>query len=212
MNCDAMGRTGAFGSYKLLVVPMLGCVDDQLADKLIAFASNGGTLIWHPFCGMTDPEGNVYPGRIHHALELLLGVRLDDCATTPPEHPHHFFWQGRTYKAEWSVDLVVPQDASVMAEYQDAWFSGSPAVTRRPVGAGEVFYVTTFAESTFYSRFFEWLGKQRSLLGVSGMTVPRSVEMTVRRDRRGSPLVFLLNPSPDPQTMHLTEAMEDVWA
>ncbi|MGC9346642.1 MAG: beta-galactosidase [Anaerolineae bacterium] len=211
VNCDVVARYQDFSPYKLLVVPALAAMDDDLVDRLASYVHQGGTLVWHPLSGIKDAEANIYPGRVHPKLRPLLGVDVTEFATLGEGESVAFTWQQRSYEGYLFCDLPTLAGAEVWGTYSERWFAGTPAVTRRDRGDGSVVYVCTFASADFYHDLFELLTHELSVPLILRTALPDAVEITERRDQQGNRLVFLLNSTGTAQRFHLPEPMYDLY-
>lgn len=209
-NCDAVGREQDFSRYRVVVVPMLPTVTDELVEKLAAFVEKGGTLIWHPFSGLKDEHARVYPERLHEKLVELIGVRLPEFVTLGSDESVDFTWQGRACKGTLFCDICEPTTASVVGEFQSTWYAGKPAVTENSYGAGTVRCVMTFGDQAFYRAFLVDTLKQVGLAPCLDAEVPDQVEVC-RRTGEGKQLLFLLNHSAAQQKVVVNTPMRDIY-
>lgn len=211
VNVDVAGRHTDLSMYKLVVVPMLPCVDDELAGRLCAFVRQGGTLVWHPYSGICDREATIYPRRLHPELAELFGIRTDDFAALKPGEEVRFTWQEDDFKGRLFLDLVETDGATAAASFSEGWMSGRPAVTERMAGAGRAIHVAIFAEEMFYRRF---LPVQLNIAGVRPILpspLPEGAEISARMAPDGSRVIFLINRTSSPVRMALPLPMLDHW-
>lgn len=210
-NCDAIGAVHDFGRYKLLVVPMLTCVDDALCDRLCAFVENGGTLLWHPLSGLKNPDAVIHPARLHPKLEALFGLSAREYATMGPDKPRRLRWGTNTYAVEWFADLPESKDAEVLGRFEDGWFANTPALLRRRHGEGHAIYLAGFAEAALYSDLLTHLADDLELRPILGLNPPSEIELIERSHPDGRRLVFMINASAAPQRLTIDQSLHDVW-
>lgn len=211
-NCDAIAADGPFDRYRLLIVPMLTCVDDALAQRLTAFVEQGGTLVWHPLSGIKDPDARIHPRRLHPQLERLFGISVREYATMGPEEQRRMGWRGRTYAAHWFADLPEVDDVEVWGRFEKCWFADAPAVLRARRGKGQAIYVATFAEERFYRDLLIELRGELGLKPILDVDVPAGIELIERRDRTGRRLIFMINATAKTQVVGIDQPMHDAWA
>lgn len=159
LQADASGAPGLFGAYllakrahlpvefakepaphhRLLVVPSLRRVTLPDLERMEAFLTGGGTVLYSP--------GDHLHG---YGGEELFGVRMVDFTTDATAHGS-FEWRGTRYDLDWSalgpgahLPVVEATTAEVLATFPD----GSPALTANRVGAGTALYLNAP---------FEWL-------------------------------------------------------
>lgn len=211
VNCDAVGRDQDFNRYRILLVPLLAGMTDELAEKLRQYVEAGGILIWHPLSGTRNADAEVYLSRFHPRIAELLGVEVCDWATAGEDEKHHITWNGREYEAGMFFELPKCGSAKPLGEYADDWFAGKPAVTVNNVGRGRVYHVATFAERGFYSTMLAQLFEEISLISLLDCEIPEGVEAVKRSGEDGLGLLFLLNVSDRRQKLQLAVPLEDVW-
>jgi beta-galactosidase len=129
------------------------------------------------FSGIVDPDLRVRLGGYPGAFAELLGVRVEEFQPLPADGEVALSSGGRGRL--WSED-VRAVSAEVVDRYAGGVLDGKPAVTRREVGAGTAWYVSTELDDETAAR----------LLGLE--TSP--VEIVRRRDG-DTTWTFLLNHS-----------------
>lgn len=211
LNCDAVGRNGDFGAYKVLVVSQLSPVDDELAEKLAQYVRNGGTLVWHPASGIKNMEAAIYPERLHPALFAMFGVNVREFATSATKEPVAFLYRGAKFDGGLFYDLPVLQGAESLGEYVSAWFAQTPAVTVRKFGRGRAIYVTTFAEERFYMALLGDLCAEAGVKPILDAPVNENLEIVERSAADGRRFIFLLSYAGQEQFVDLPVPMEDIW-
>jgi beta-galactosidase len=126
--------------YRLVIVPTMYLCTDDAAARLAEFVRNGGHALVTYFSGIVDESDHVRLGGYPGAFRELLGVRVEEFAP---------LLSGTTIslddgsRADLWTEVLDPGEAEVLARYVDGPLPGTPAVTRRPVGAGTAWYVGT---------------------------------------------------------------------
>lgn len=210
-NCDAVGRKSDFSSYKLLLVPMLPIVDDELVSKLHIFTEQGGIVVFHPMSGIKNEQACYYKDRSHPGMIELLGVSTLEVATSSKDSEVQFRWQGRTYKGGIFSELIQPTTAHTEGSFQNIWYTDYPAVTKHEKGDGQCWFIATFAEELFYKDFIAYLCSHIGLSPLLNMVPPAEVEVTMRTDKNRRELIFLINESDHDIRLDMNGSMVDVW-
>lgn len=210
-NCDAVSRSGDLSAYRILLVPMLPIVDDELVMKLQQYVKDGGTLVLHPMSGIKNSEACYYPDRLHPGIIELLGSTTKEVATSSAQKKVSFGWEGRTYQGAMFHELIQPTTAEVDGTFADQWFAGYAAVTRNQIGNGQCLFIATFAEDGFYKDLVSFLCQQAGLQPLLGITPPEQIEVTMRQDADGTEYIFLLNCSAQESEIELQDKMTDIW-
>lgn len=175
VTADVVAPTADLSSYKTVVVPSLYLVSDESAAALTAYVEAGGRLVVGYFSGIVDPELRVRLGGYPGAFAELLGVRVEEFHPLPIDGEVALSSGGRGRL--WSED-VRAVSAEVVDRYAGGVLDGKPAITRREVGAGVAWYVSTELDDETALR----------LLDLS----PSPVE-TVRRRSGDTTWTFLIN-------------------
>ena len=174
-------------SYRLVLVPHLYVATGAATEALHAHVAGGGHVVIWFLSGIADEHHRVRLGGYPGAFRDLLGIRceavhpLPDGGTAPLD-------SGATGRV-WSEHLHVT-DAQVVASYAGGPLDGRPAVTRRRVGAGVAWYVSTQFDGDDLSAL---LRDVTALAQVSPVVeVAGGVEVVRRRARDGT-FLFVLN-------------------
>ncbi|GAA4981179.1 beta-galactosidase [Kineococcus glutinatus] len=175
--------------YRVVVVPALHLVSDATAAAVAAAAGAGAQVLITHFSGILDPAGRVRLGGHPGAFRDLLGVRVEEFAPLLPGEVTALDdgSRGRV----WSELGRAAAGTEVLASFTDGLAAGSPALTRRPAGAGAAWYLATALEDEGLQALLD------RLLAAGGVRpvvagAPRGVDLVRRRSAEGSWL-FVLN-------------------
>ena len=108
----------------------------------------------------------------------------------PPHKKNRFFYQGQEYEAGLLCDLMHLEGAESLAEYQEDFYAGMPAVTRNSFGGGQAYYVGTRSGEAFYHQLMEDICKEQQIQPAA--KAPDGVEVT-KRVRGQEQYLFFLN-------------------
>lgn len=70
--------------------------------------------------------------------------------------------EGRTFAAKQWCDLLELRGAEPIAWYDNDFYEGVPAVTVNKLGKGEVYYVGTWPEPSYFYQLFEGILKEKT--------------------------------------------------
>ena len=168
-----------------MIVPTLYLCSDATAAALEAYVRGGGHVLVTYFSGIVDENDHIRPGGYPGAFRELLGVRTEEFA---PLLPGEFVSLDDGSTADTWTELLTVTDAEVVARYTDGPLPGTPALTRRAVGAGVAWYLATWLDETATAELADRLTREAGVvrLGPGG-----DVEV-VRRGR----YLFVLNRGP----------------
>jgi beta-galactosidase len=108
-------------------------------------------LVVSYFSGIVDPDVQVRLGGYPGALTDLLGVRVEELHPLPSDGVVELSSGG--HGRLWSED-VRAVSAEVVDRYVGGVLDGKPAITRRRVGAGTAWYVSTELDDETAARLF----------------------------------------------------------
>lgn len=133
--------------YDLVVVPVLHVARRAHLEALDAYVHAGGHLVVTYASAVVDEDLRVYLGGYLGPLQRTLGVRVEELAPTagPGGSPGGALRLAGGLVGEASLwqDVVVVDDAEVVATFADGYAAGGAAVTRREHGDGVAWYVAT---------------------------------------------------------------------
>ncbi|NUR97474.1 MAG: beta-galactosidase [Kribbellaceae bacterium] len=196
------------GGDPILVVPALYLADDDLLDKLVAYAEAGGHLVVGPRTGYADQEArartDVQPG----GLAAAAGVWYDEFSNVGVDLPVRGVGLDLPADAaatRWADGLVV-DGADVLVSYDHPHFGRWPAVTTRAYGAGRITYVGTVPNPALAAALFRWIKPAPS------SDLPASVTVSCATAADGRRLRFVHNWSWDSVGVTLPGHAHDVLA
>ncbi|MDY0910537.1 beta-galactosidase [Microbacterium sp. CFBP9034] len=176
-------------AYDLLIVPGLYAISDDDATALARAADAGATVVVTHLSGIADAENRVRTGGYPGAFRDLLGVFVEELA--PLLSGDSVRLTSGAVAEDWTERLSTT-DAEVVDSYADGPLAGSPAVTRRRVGAGSAWYVSADIEPAGLS------GLVDAVVEASGVTASVPVVAGIEAVRRvggGRSWLFLINHS-----------------
>lgn len=205
-NIDVVPPSADLSSYKLVLAPNLRLVDDATAERLIAFATAGGTLVLNNRTGTQYPDGSMRrmlaPGPFTQAARVR-SIAMLDLTEYSPQHGNLdqtlqselgvvFNGSETAFGPRTIVESLVVEGADVLATIRGGGnLSGHPAITRKRHGNGWIFYV---GSDSAKEQFYEILA--RHVADTTGLAplidVPDGVEVTSREDGNTT-YYFLLN-------------------
>ena len=185
-------RPGAdLDRYRVVVVPTLYLVADDLADRLRGYAERGGTLLVTYFSGIVDESDHIRLGGYPGAFRELLGVRTEEFF--PLRAGERVALDDGTTADVWT-ELLHLEGADAVAEYVDGPLPGTPAVTRNAVGDGSAWYAATRLDDTGVRAL---VARLLEAGGLSPVRPPQPGVELVRRTGDGRSYLFALNHTDD---------------
>lgn len=187
---------------RILVIPHWEVMDPSWLPALTTFVEKGGTLILGARCGTRDGRNQVIPTTAPGFLRPLAGVSVEEGSrkNRADQRPWLLQWGDATLAAEDWVEILQPETGTeVLAHWTSRYAAGRAAITRRPLGEGQVIYIGTILTASLMATF----GPQ--LVQLSGLQpilpgLPEEVECTVRTRGKES-LWFLINHADEPRSL-----------
>ncbi|GIG40190.1 beta-galactosidase [Cellulomonas phragmiteti] len=141
-------RAGAdVTGYDLVVVPVQHVARREHLEALDAYVRGGGHLVVTYASAVVDEDLRIYLGGYLGPLQATLGVRVEELAPTagPGGSPGGGLRLAGDLVGDATLwqDVLVVDDAQVVATFADGYAAGGAAVTRREHGHGVAWYVGT---------------------------------------------------------------------
>jgi beta-galactosidase len=169
------------GRYRLVVAPLLHVLTSAAAERLADAVAAGAHLAVGCFSGVVDQDLRVWQGGYLGPLAPTLGVRVVEHAATRRGDVLGLTGILSGTATTWQ-DLVEPDDAEVVASFDDGYAAGLPAVTRRAVpGGGSAWYVGTVPSPATLDALVERWVAQSGATRLLRSSAP-GVEAVVRGD------------------------------
>jgi beta-galactosidase len=191
---DVVHPSTGLDAYRLVVVPTLYLVTDENAARVNAAADAGAQVLVTFFSGIADEDDHVRLGGYPGAFRDLLGIRVEELFPLASDETASLENGGTA--TLWSED-VTAMGATVLDRYATGPLAGRPAVTRRHVGAGGAWYLSTLPDDVSFDAL---LGDLLDAAGVNPVIegLPPGVD-AVRRRSPGASWLFLANDTGDTQ-------------
>jgi len=214
INVDLVPPEADLGRYQLVLAPALYLVDDEMAEKLKRFVSDGGHLLLTARSGVKDLNNNVVDIPLPGLLAELCGVEVECYEPIPKELEVKIDLTLDGPEAEsipsraWMwADVLTPTTAETIAVYRSEFYAGRTAATLNKYGQGQVLYLGTFGDDELHDKVVDWMAKSAGIF--SALVTPDGVEVT-ERWRNGQKIFFVLNHTDDVQEINLPEKYRDL--
>lgn len=189
---DVVPVTADLTGARLVLVPALYLVDDDLVVRLTSYVEGGGTVLITYFSGIVDPLDHVRLGGYPGAFRDLLGVRSEEFAPLRPEE--RFALSDGSSAVRWTEDLHLT-DAEALVTLAEGPLAGRPVLTRRTAGAGSAWYLATWLEPPAMDALAGRLAEHAGLTPVAEADGP--VELVRRVGADGTSYTFCVNHGTD---------------
>jgi beta-galactosidase len=193
---------GDLSRYRLVIVPNLYLVSDEAAANLERYVGGGGTLVVSFFSGIVDERDQIRLGGYPAALRRLLGIVVPEFWPHAAGELGHVAMDGERYSCDLWSDWIELEGADAVANFDDGWLSGRPALTRK----GSAWYLGTRLDAAGMDALVATLAQEVGL--APPLDAPPGVEV-VRREGDGRAFLFLMNHSTEDATVELDGGFRD---
>lgn len=94
--------------------------------------------------------------------------------------------------------------------YQREFYAGEPAVTKNSFGAGQTYYIGSAVSAEGLQVVFDHFCREQNIVSPLGSRPPVGVEVMVRKGKDGTAQTYVLNHSPQTQTVALPNRCRDL--
>ncbi|MBR5800977.1 MAG: beta-galactosidase [Lachnospiraceae bacterium] len=197
---DVISTEDSLDNYKLVIVPMLFMLKDNIAQKLTDFVEKGGILLVTYITGYVNENCLCYQGGFPgDGLSKLVGVISEEIDTLYPSDRNGIriteddtVWEVKDY-----AEILRVADAEVLGRYTDDFYKDMPALTCKKYGPGKAYYQAARCSLSQMDGFFEKLLKEAQ---VETKLLPAGIEYH-RRYGKDSMFEFYLNLSEEVITL-----------
>ncbi|MFT3886625.1 MAG: beta-galactosidase [Arachnia sp.] len=180
-------------SYDLLVYPHAALMTPERSELLRAYVEGGGTLVLGARTGYKDETGRCPIRPMPGLVGDWAGVVVDDYTLVGRDTAAMTVdWAGTHLAAPVFNEVLRPtaDDVEVLARFTQDYYAGAPALTRRTVGEGVVYYLGACFSEELADRLLDFCDVRSPFADV--VEAPPSVELAVRGGDGGR-FLFLLN-------------------
>lgn len=188
-NCDIISEKADFSGYSVIIAPTMFITDESVVKRLYSFAENGGTVVLTNRSGVKDQYNNCIMSPLPTVFSDLTGCTVEEFDAIGRDAAH-ITMNGIEYETVCWCDILKASGASVIAEYTDRFYKGSPAVTVNSYGSGKCYYVGTIGKRDFYKELCKIILSEAGLDIITDL--PQNVELSVR-DGGDKRITFIFN-------------------
>lgn len=129
VDVDMVDMEGELDDYSVVIAPLNYMYKKGYAEKVRAFVKQGGCYVTTCWSGEVDDSDLTYTGA--HPLEDVLGIRTEEIDVPAGYCDNSVRYQGADYRITGLCGLVHAKGAKVLAEYQNDFYKGYPALTKK---------------------------------------------------------------------------------
>jgi beta-galactosidase len=199
-NIDVIPVDRDFSQYKVLLVPALQLIDEELAERFKTFAENGGTVVFTFRTGIKDKNNNIHfketlPGHVRE----MAGITIHEIESLSSTEGASIVGVGENEEKRSSCsvwrDIITPVTAEVLYRYDDPFYPEA-AITCNRYGKGIVYYIGCGAEEHIITDIASEIIENQ---GIGHIDSEEGVEVYIRQmgDKR---FYFVMNHTAEEKT------------
>ncbi|MDR1867343.1 MAG: beta-galactosidase [Treponema sp.] len=177
---DVIDSTRDFGTYRVLIAPMLYMIRPIVAERIKTFVEQGGIFVATYLTGYVDEHDLTFLGGFPGPLKELLGLWCEELDSLFPDMENSFEWQKKTYKVHDFCELVHLRGATSLALYEKDFYAGRPALTVHPYGKGKAYFIASRTGDDFLESFYQYIAAEASLNKALQSPLPEGVNAQIR--------------------------------
>lgn len=172
---DVLSVEKDFSPYKIIVLPVMQVVSESLLDRLDAFASKGGTVVFGFRSGIKDKDNNLNLGI--NKTHAFCGIEI----TNYESLGHGIQAELLELPEKVSIwrDLITPKNAKALYHYKDAYYTAYAAATVKDHHNGKVYYLGGGFDQALILELTKRVCKEQ---GLNSVDTPEGVESIKRGD------------------------------
>lgn len=143
---DVISSEKDFSTYKVLLVPVMQVMDEQLAERLREFVAEGGTVVFSFRAAIKDRDNNIFFGKIFPCnIRDFAGICIKEAESLQTGQEVKILGMGKYSGISGSCrvwrDIITTETASVLYCYEDSFYSDNACITLNEYKQGKVYYI-----------------------------------------------------------------------
>lgn len=194
INVDFIDMEGNLDKYKLVIAPIIYMTRNNFQDKIREYVENGGSFVMTYFSSIVNDKDLCYLGGFPGNLMDVFGIRSEevDALYDYEKNEVKLYKNNKSYKCTEICDLVHLNEAEVLAEYNEDFYKGRPALTKNKFGKGKAYYICTRMEDDFNREFFKDLVDELEIERNLNIDLPKGVTVS-KRENNNNKYYFIQN-------------------
>ena len=210
VTADIISSNDNFDNYKLIVVPSMVLINDDVASRLKIAAKNGATIVITCMTGLRNDDVKSFGRILNATVEELAGIGMEEqhaligTETTKLKLVNDTL----TYTCGLWYDVFNLKTAIKLGNYDSRFFKRKPVISKNQVGKGTVYYVGSVVDEFAASNIVKQALKTADISSVATSN-NELVEVTEVAGKNGKYL-YAINYSDKDQSIQLFKPMIDV--
>lgn len=184
INVDFVDMESSLDKYKIVVAPILYMTRNNFQDKIRNYVNNGGNFVMTYFSSIVNDTDLCYLGGFPGNLMDVFGLRSEevDALYEYEKNEVTLYKNNKSYKCTEICDLVHVKEAEVLAEYNEDFYKGRPALTKNNFGKGTAYYICSRMEESFNNEFFSDVINELKIDRNLNVNLPEGISVSTREN------------------------------
>ncbi len=145
-NIDVIDIKKDFSKYKVIAVPVMQIIDEELSKRFKSFVEAGGTIIFSFRAGIKDRDNNINFKNIFPCnIREMAGIAIQESESLQIGQEAEIIglgqFVGKKGQCEVWRDIITPTTAKVLYQYNDKFYNDKACITENSFGKGKVYYI-----------------------------------------------------------------------
>ena len=148
-SVDVIDGSMDYEGYAFVAACGFRRVSEENAERIRSYIEAGGIFLAEWGFATEDLNGSCYTGEVPHSLTDVFGIRIAETEYLYPDEampltaPADFKIKNKHKLSHNICEIPENIDADIMVRYEDAFFKGQPALSRKKYGKGFAYYMAT---------------------------------------------------------------------
>ncbi|MEI8087715.1 MAG: beta-galactosidase trimerization domain-containing protein, partial [Paludibacter sp.] len=199
-----------FDTYKLIVVPSMVLINNDVVNRLKTAVKNGATVLITCMTGLRNDDVKSFGRILNASVEELAGIEMEEqhaligTETTKLKLVN----DTATYTCGLWHDVFNLKTATAIGNYDSRFFKGKPVLTKNVYGRGTIYYVGSVVDENAASKMVN-LALNSSKIKPLVVSKNELVEVTEVAGEKGK-FVYVINYSKENQFVTFNAVMTDI--
>jgi beta-galactosidase len=209
VTTDIISAEDNFAKYKLIVVPSLVLVNEDVCERLKSAARNGCTVVITCMTGLRNEDVKSFGRIMNRSIEELAGIQMEEQHALIGMETTKLKFNSDTTSYNCSLwhDVFSLTSASPLAHYDSRFMKGRCVIAKNRVGKGNIFYIGSVVEDKVASII---LSDALKSAGIEPLAISENelLELTEVGGQNGK-YMYAINFSNQNQVIKLLKPMTD---
>lgn len=211
IQVDVITPKQSFADYKLLIIPMLYMISDQMIERIEAYVKAGGHVLMTYLSAVVGSNDLVRIGNWPEKLQEIFGIEIIEIDTYYPKDKNTVNYHNNLYEVFDYATIVERSTAKELGTYLEDFYQGETALSENHYGKGKAYYLGARMEEVFQRDFYDDLIEELDLKAIIDVDHEPGVSVQGRINQAtNEKIVFIMNFSEEEQVIKINEPLKDL--